>query len=184
ARRGPGARTRHRRACARGGGRGLPPPLSCTVARLPSFDPEELPARLAAIVDSSDDAIVSKTLDGVITSWNRGAERIFGWTAEEAVGRHITLIIPRERYAEENDVLARIRRGELVDHFETVRVTKDGRYVDISLTVSPIKDSNGRIIGASKIARDVTERRRLQDERDQLLAREQRAREEAEASSR
>jgi|RhiMetdeSRZDD1v2_1073273.scaffolds.fasta_scaffold44470_4 PAS domain S-box-containing protein len=140
--------------------------------------------RLAAIVDNSDDAIVSKSLEGVIKSWNRGAERIFGWTAEEAVGRHITLIIPRERYAEENDVLARIRRGELVDHFETVRVTKDGRYVDISLTVSPIKDSNGRIIGASKIARDVTERRRLQDERDQLLAREQRAREEAEASSR
>jgi PAS domain S-box-containing protein len=140
--------------------------------------------RLAAIVDTSDDAIVSKTLEGVIKSWNRGAERIFGWTAEEAIGRHITLIIPRERYAEEDDVLARIRRGELIDHFETVRVTKDGRHVNISLTVSPVKDPNGRIIGASKIARDVTERRRLEDERERLLARERRAREEAEAASR
>jgi len=140
--------------------------------------------RLAAIVDTSDDAIVSKSLEGVIKSWNRGAERIFGWTAEEAIGRHITLIIPRDRFAEEDDVLARIRRGELIDHFETIRVTKDGRHVDISLTVSPIKDPDGRIIGASKIARDVTERRRLEDEREQLLVRERQAREEAEAASR
>ena len=140
--------------------------------------------RLAAIIDTSDDAIVSKSLDGVIKSWNRGAERIFGWTAAEAIGRHITLIIPSERHAEEDDVLARIGRGELVDHFETIRVAKDGRRVDISLTVSPIKDPNGRIIGASKIARDVTERRRLEDERDRLLVREREAREEAEASNR
>jgi PAS domain S-box-containing protein len=140
--------------------------------------------RLAAIIDTSDDAIVSKSLDGVIKSWNRGAERIFGWTAAEAVGRHITLIIPSERHAEEDDVLARIGRGELVDHFETIRVTRDGRRVNISLSVSPIKDPSGRIIGASKIARDVTERRRLEDERDQLLAREREAREEAEASNR
>ncbi len=123
---------------------------------------------LASIIDSSDDAIVGKTLDGVITSWNRAAERIFGWTAAEAVGKHITLIIPRERWPEEETVLARIRAGELVDHFETVRVTKDGRLLDISLTVSPIKDGRGHIIGASKIARDVTERRRLEDERDRL----------------
>jgi PAS domain S-box-containing protein len=141
-------------------------------------------ARLAAIVDTSDDAIVSKSLEGVIRSWNHGAERIFGWTAAEAVGRHITLIIPEERRAEEDDVLARIRRGEMVDHFETVRVTKDGRHVNISLTVSPVKDPTGRIIGASKIARDVTERRRLEDERDRLLVRERQAREEAEASNR
>jgi len=118
----------------------------------------ELRARLAAIVDSSDDAIVSKTLDGVITSWNRGAERLFGYTAAEAIGQHIFLIIPEDRTREEEDVLARLRRGERVDHFETVRQTKDGRRVDISLTVSPIIDAAGHIIGASKVARDLTER--------------------------
>ena len=126
-------------------------------------------ARLAAIVDSSDDAIVSKTLDGVITSWNRAAERMFGYTAQEAVGRHIMLIIPSERHAEENDVLARIRRGEIVDHFETVRQTKDGRRLVISLTVSPIRDASGTIVGASKIARDVTELKRSDAERALLL---------------
>jgi PAS domain S-box-containing protein len=125
-----------------------------------SHDSEaELRAQLAAIVVSSDDAIVSKTLDGVITSWNRGAERVFGYTADEAVGQHISLIIPPERRAEEEDVLARLRRGEKIDHFETVRRAKDGRRVDISLTVSPIKGADGRIVGASKVARDVTERR-------------------------
>src|SRR5205085_2895896 len=136
--------------------------------------------RLAAIVDSSDDAIVAKTLDGVITSWNRAAERIFGFTAAEAVGQHITLIIPEERRAEENEVLARLRRGEKIDHFETVRRAKDGRLLDISLTVSPIKDRAGKIIGASKIARDVTERRRSEIEREQLLERERQARKVAE----
>jgi PAS domain S-box-containing protein len=120
----------------------------------------EARARLSAIVDSADDAIVGKTLEGIITSWNRAAERIFGYTAAEAVGRHISLIIPEERAAEEDQVLAQIRRGEIVDHFETVRRTKDGRKLDISLTVSPIKDAHGRIIGASKIARDITERKR------------------------
>ena len=144
----------------------------------------DLSGRLAAIVDSSDDAIVSKTLDGVITSWNRGAERIFGWTAAEAVGRHITMIIPHERTAEEADVLARIRRGERVDHYETVRVTRDGRLLDISLTVSPIRDAEGRVVGASKIARDISERRRFEAERDRLLAIAQEAREAAEASNR
>jgi PAS domain S-box-containing protein len=144
---------------------------------------DDLRGRLAAIVDSSDDAIVGKTLDGVITSWNRGAERIFGWTAAEAVGRHVRLIIPPDRWAEEDDVLARIRRGERVDHYETVRVTKDGRLIDVSLSVSPVR-SGGRIVGASKIARDVTERRRLEAERDRLLAAAQEAREEAEASNR
>jgi PAS domain S-box-containing protein len=145
----------------------------------------EIGARqLAAIVDSTDDAIVSKTLEGVITSWNRGAERMFGWAADEAVGRHISLIIPEDRWAEEEDVLARIRRGESVDHYETVRVTKDGWPLNISLTVSPLRDAAGRIVGASKIARDVTERRRLEDERERLLLSEQQARVEAEASNR
>lgn len=101
---------------------------------------DEAHSRLAAIVESSDDAIVSKTVDGVITTWNRAAERIFGWTAVEAVGRPIKLIIPEDRHTEEDAVLARIRRGEIVDHFETVRITKDGRLRNISLTVSPIRD--------------------------------------------
>ena len=117
-----------------------------------------LRARLAAIVDSSDDAIVSKTLDGVITSWNRAAEHLFGYSASEAIGRHIFLIIPEDRVVEENDVLARLRRGEKIDHFETVRQTKDGRRIPISLTVSPIRDATGTIVGASKVARDITER--------------------------
>jgi PAS domain S-box-containing protein len=137
-------------------------------------------ARLAAIVDSSDDAIVSKTLDGIITSWNRGAERLFGWTAAEAIGQHITLIIPRDRRAEEDEVLARLRRGERVDHFETVRIAKGDRLVDVSITVSPIRDAAGRVVGASKIARDVGDRRRIEEERTRLLAREQEARREAE----
>jgi PAS domain S-box-containing protein len=124
---------------------------------------DELRARLAAIVDSSDDAIVSKTLDGVITSWNRGAERIFGYTAAEAIGQHIYLIIPDDRRAEEEDVLARLRRGERIDHFETVRRAKDGRQIAISLTVSPVRDGRGRIIGASKVGRDITERTMAQD---------------------
>jgi PAS domain S-box-containing protein len=124
------------------------------------LDSRLLQARLAAIVDSSDDVIISKTLEGIITSWNTAAERVFGWTAAEAIGRHITLIIPTERRSEEDDVLARIRRGELVDHFETVRITRDGRLVDVSITVSPIRDGSGRIVGASKVARDIGERRR------------------------
>ena len=134
-------------------------------------------ARLAAIVNSSDDAIVSKGLDGVIMTWNAAAERMFGFTASEAIGRHITLIIPAERRTEEDDVLSRIRRGEIVDHFETVRETKDGRRLNISLTVSPIRDSRGTIVGASKIARDITDRKRAEVERALLL-------EEAQAANR
>jgi PAS domain S-box-containing protein len=126
-------------------------------------------ARLAAIVESSDDAIVSKSLDGIVTSWNPAAERMFGWTSAEAVGRHITLIIPGERRAEEDEALSRIRRGEMVDHFDTIRVTKDGRLLNISLTISPIRDSTGRIVGASKIARDVTEKKRLEAELSEKL---------------
>lgn len=126
-------------------------------------DNDVVRARLAAIVDSSDDAIVGKTLDGVITSWNRAAERLFGYSAAEAVGRHISLIIPDDRRAEENEVLARLRRGEKVDHFETLRQTKDGRQFPVSLTVSPIRDAKGTIVGASKIARDITERALAQE---------------------
>jgi PAS domain S-box-containing protein len=139
---------------------------------------------LAAIVDSSDDAIVSKTLDGIITSWNRGAEKIFGYSAEEAIGQHITLIIPTARHGEENDVLARIRRGEKLDHFETVRRAKDGRAVHISLTVSPVRDANGRIIGASKVARDITERKHAEEERERLASQERAARRSAEEANR
>jgi len=119
-------------------------------------------ARLAAIVSTSNDAIVSKTLEGRITSWNDGATRIFGHTASEMIGQPITRIIPPELHGEERDILARLSRGEMIDHYETVRVAKDGRKIDISLTVSPLRDPLGTIIGASKVARDITERRRLE----------------------
>jgi PAS domain S-box-containing protein len=133
--------------------------------------------RLAAIIESSDDAIISKTLDGIITSWNHSAERMFGYTAAEAVGHHISLIIPPERRSEENDVLAHLRRGEKLDHFETERQTKEGRRLRISLTVSPVKDREGRIIGASKVARDITEQKQAEEQLRE-------ARREAEAASR
>jgi PAS domain S-box-containing protein len=118
---------------------------------------------IAAIVESSDDAIISKTLEGVITSWNPGAERIFGYTAKEAIGRNISLIIPADRLPEERTILERISRGERIDHFDTVRVRKDGTTLDISLTISPLKDSANKIIGASKIARDVTHRKQWEE---------------------
>jgi PAS domain S-box-containing protein len=116
---------------------------------------------LAAIVDSSDDAIISKNLDGIITSWNKGAECTFGYTAEETLGKHISLIIPVDRQGEETDILRRLKSGERIDHFETVRQRKDRALFDISVTISPVKDSTGRIIGASKVARDISERKRL-----------------------
>ena len=137
------------------------------LGRTEAQDDERVRARLAAFIDSSDDAIVSKTLDGVITSWNRAAEQLFGYSEAEAVGRHIFLIIPDERHVEEEQVLAHLRRGEKIDHFETVRQAKDGRRVPVSLTVSPIIDSTGRIVGASKVARDISERKH----REQLAAR-------------
>jgi PAS domain S-box-containing protein len=133
---------------------------------------KELQSRLlASIVESSDDAIVSKDLNGIITSWNRSAERIFGYTAEEAIGQPITLLIPRDRHSEEREILARIRRGERIEHFETVRQRKHGSLITVSLTISPVKNVEGKVVGASKIARDVTEQKRIQEE-IAILARE------------
>ena len=133
---------------------------------------------LGAIVSSSDDAIISKDLNGIITSWNNGAERLFGYTADEAVGKPVTILIPAERLQEEPHILGRLQRGERVDHFETIRKRKDGTLLDISLTISPVKDQHGRIIGASKIARDITESNRV---RAELLASEARFRQLADA---
>jgi len=123
-----------------------------------------LSRRMAAIVESSDDAIVSKDLNGVIATWNQGAERIFGYTAEEAIGRSITMLLPPDRYDEEKKILHRIRNGQRIEHYETVRRRKDGTLVDVSLSVSPVKDADGRVIGASKIARDITARKRAEAE--------------------
>ena len=125
---------------------------------------EEANARLAAIVESSDDAIIGKTLDGIITSWNKGAEKVFGYSSSEMLGTSILKLISAERHQEENEILAKIHRGESVRHFETVRLTKDGRLINISVTASPIRDATGRIIGASKVARDITERKRAEAE--------------------
>jgi len=125
-------------------------------------------ARLAAIVNSSDDAIIGKTLEGIITSWNPGAAKMFGYPAAEAVGKPMLMLFPPERVQEEVDILARIARGEIVEHFETIRVTKSGKRLNVSATISPIKDDNGRIIGASKIARDITERKQAEEKIRQL----------------
>jgi PAS domain S-box-containing protein len=138
---------------------------------------EQAQAHLAAIVESSDDAIVGKNLDGIITSWNSGAERIFGYSAAEAAGRSITIIIPPERLSEEATILERIRRGERVHHYETVRRRRDGTLLDISITVSPITDAQGRVIGASKIARDITAQKLAEKARvEEALVRETLAR--------
>src|SRR5215211_264347 len=120
-------------------------------------------ARLAAIVESADDAIISKSLEGVITTWNRGAERMFGYTADEIIGRPVTDLFPEDHIDEEPAILARIRAGERVEHYETVRRRKDGKLLDISLTVSPIRAPDGRIVGASKVARDITERKATEE---------------------
>jgi PAS domain S-box-containing protein len=124
---------------------------------------------LASIVESSDDAIVSKSLDGIIQSWNAGAERLFGYSAEQAIGRHISLVIPPERLAEEDDIVASLKAGKRIDHVETERVRSDGQRVQVSLTISPIRDASGVVIGASKIARDVTERKRIEAEREKFV---------------
>ena len=129
---------------------------------------ERAAASLATIVESSNDAIISKDLNGIITSWNGGAERIFGYRAEEMIGQSIMRIIPPDRQEEETQILMRLQRGERVDHFDTVRVRRDNRPIDVSVTISPIKDSNGTVIGAAKIARDITEHKRIEQERDEL----------------
>ena len=139
---------------------------------VPALTDEKKMAMLAAIVDSSDDAIISKTLEGIITSWNFGAQKIFGYTEEEMIGKSILTLLPKDRVGEENIIISRIKQGQRIEHFETVRVAKDGSQLHISLTVSPIKNAKGEIIGASKIARDISERieiqARLKDFNDQL----------------
>lgn len=134
---------------------------------------ETAPYWLTAIIESADDAIISKTLDGIITSWNKGAERIFGYSAEEAIGKPILILIPSDHYNEEPAILERIKNGERIKHYETIRITKAGKLVDISLTISPIKDANGKIIGASKIAREITDIKRT---KQQLKASDERYR--------
>src|SRR5215204_4268753 len=129
-------------------------------------NPELAPYWLSALIDSADDAIISKTLEGVITSWNQGAERIFGYTAAEAIGNPVTMLIPEGHLDEEPAILARLRAGERIEHYETVRMRKDGTLMDISLTVSPIIGPRGTIVGASKIARDITEQRQARKELD------------------
>jgi PAS domain S-box-containing protein len=152
-------------------------------------DADDARAYLAAIIDSSDDAIVSKTLEGIVTSWNKAAETIFGYTAEEMIGQPITRLFPPDRLEEENLILSRIKRGERVDHFETIRRRKDGRDIGISVTISPVRDGSGRIVGVSKIARDVTDQKRaeatLRDLNENLELRvAERTRELAEANNR
>ena len=127
--------------------------------------------RFRAIVEASTDAIVSKNLDGVITSWNKGAEHIFGYAESEVIGKPVTILIPLDRHDEEPEILQRIRRGERVEHYETVRQRKDGSLLDVSLSISPVKDASGRVIGASKIARDITQRKRAEMQQE-LLAHE------------
>ena len=139
---------------------------------------------LAAIVASSEDAIVSKNLSGIITTWNSAAEKIFGYTAEEAVGKSVLMLVPDERKEEEPRILSRLQRGERVDHFETIRVRKNGEKFPVSLTISPIRDTKGTVIGASKIARDITELKRMSDDREQLLRSERMARASAEYANR
>ncbi len=145
---------------------------------------EKTHQHLAAIVETTDDAVISKDLNGIITSWNPAAQRLYGYTAEEAIGQPVTIIIPPERPDEEPAILARLRRGERIDHYETVRVAKNGRRLNVSLTVSPIRDASGKIIGASKIARDITQQKKAQNEIARLLNAERAARHEAEVASR
>ena len=123
---------------------------------------EEAALRLAAIVESSDDAIASKDLNGIITSWNRSAERLFGYTAEEIIGKPVTVIIPTELHHDEDMILSKIRRGEKIEHFETIRVHKSGERIEVSLTISPVKDDNGNVIGAAKIIRNITETNKIE----------------------
>src|SRR5262245_41719338 len=136
----------------------------------PGTRPQDADLWLAALVNSSDDAIISKTLDGVITSWNHAAQRIYGYSAEEIVGQSISLLIPADRLDEFDEIMRRLRQGERVDHLETVRVRRDGTHIDVSITNSPIVDARGQIIGASTIARDITEHKLAEQERQHLVA--------------
>jgi PAS domain S-box-containing protein len=161
------------------------------------YESDLIPRRLAAIVDGSDDAIIGKDLNSNITSWNQGAERIFGYSAEEMIGTSIMRLIPLERQGEEKEILSCLKRGERFEHFETVRITKEGRQLHVSLAISPIKDANGRVVGASKIARDITDRKLSEEalrkaqkvaeaanaDRQRLLESERAARSEAERAS-
>src|SRR5262245_61869022 len=133
-----------------------------------TIPPPDASLRLAAIIESSEDAIISKDLNGIITSWNPAAVRLFGYTPEEAIGRSITLLIPADHLSEEDMVLAQIRSGARVEHFDTIRRRKDGTLVDVSLTISPIRDPSGGIVGASKIARDISDRKRSEEELTEL----------------
>src|SRR5690242_14673255 len=130
--------------------------------------PPDAALLLAAIVESSEDAIVSKNLDGIITSWNRGAERLFGYLADEAIGQPVTMLIPADRVGEEDGVMARIRKGERVEPFDTIRQRKNGALIDVSVTVSPVRDLDGTIVGASKVARDIAYRKQVQAEIEEL----------------
>lgn len=131
---------------------------------------KRIEGRLAAIVESSDDAIISKDLNGVITTWNKAAERMFGYVAAEAIGRPITILIPSDRHNEELEIVTRIHRGDRVDHFETIRKRKDGSLVNVSLSISPIADETGKFVGASKIARDITDQKRTEERQKVLMA--------------
>jgi PAS domain S-box-containing protein len=139
---------------------------------------------LAAIVESTDDVIISKDLNGIITSWNAAAEKLYGYSAEEMIGQPISILIPPDRPDEEPGILALLRQGERIDQYETVRLAKDGTLISVALTISPIRNASGEVIGASKIARDITQKKRAEEEREQLLAREQAARGEAEIANR
>jgi len=151
------------------------------LARIERKRNERINNQLAAIIESSDDAIISKDLNGVIQTWNAGAERIFGYTAEEAVGKPVTMLMPPDRVDEEPGILTRIRKGERIEHYETVRQRKDGSLLDISISVSPIFDGEGNVVAASKIARDITQRKRLEAglrDREAELQRANRAKDE------
>jgi len=154
--------------------------MSKPPADLPQFAPQYL----AAIVQNADDAIVSKDLDSIVTSWNPAAARIFGYTEDEMIGQSILRIVPLELAGEENEIVSRIRRGERIDHFETKRRRKDGTVIDVSLTISPIRDGGGTIIGASKIARDITEKKILERRTAEALEETRKARRQAEVASR
>ncbi len=148
----------------------FPPSNAPDIAAAPASEAEKAQRRLAAIIESSEDAIASKDLNGIITSWNKSAERLFGWTEEEIVGQPVLLIIPKELHHDEPKILAKIRAGERIEHFQTVRVHKNGRRIDVSLTVSPIKDGKGNIIGAAKIVRDISRQKKLEEAALRLAA--------------